>query len=76
MLRLTLTPNPKVNRKLVETINSAEEKKRHAIAKVTQKMKQDQEIALDVLSVSIELRAKKEERLIRSLDYLNDTLLR
>jgi hemerythrin len=59
----------------VETIHSAEEKKRHAIAKVTKKLKQDQDIALDVLSVSIELHTKKEERLTRSLDYLNDTLL-
>ena len=59
----------------METINSAEEKKRHAVAKVTKKLKQDQEIALDVLSVSLELHTKKEERLTRSCDFLDDTLL-
>jgi hypothetical protein len=53
----------------VETINFAEEKNRHAIAKVTKKMKQHQDIAMDALSVSIELHTKKEERLTRYYTY-------
>ena len=49
----------------MDTIQSAEDKKKQAIAKATKKMKQDQDIALDVLAVSIDLQSKKEERLTR-----------
>ena len=49
----------------MDTIHSAEEKKKQAIAKATKKMKQNQDIALDVLAVSIDLHSKKEERLTR-----------
>ncbi len=51
----------------MNTIHSAEEKKRHAIAKATKKLKQEQDIALDELAVSIDLHSKKEERLTRLL---------
>ncbi len=54
----------------MDTIYSAEEKKKHAIAKATKKLKQEQDIALDVLGVSIDLHSKKEERLTR-LDRLH-----
>ena len=49
----------------MDTIHSAEEKKKFAIAKATKKLKQEQDIALDVLAVSIDLHSKKEDRLTR-----------